>query len=383
MMPGLLVPAALGALAALLIPLVIHVSRRSESRTVVFAALRWLAPNPKPRSRPRLDERLLLSVRLLLLAVLAFFLARPVLWGVEDRRPVTAVTPGLDAAAVQAPQGGRAVWLAPGFPLATGAAPDRSSDLVSLVRQLDAELPKGAPLAVVVPATLDGVDAQRPRLSRKVSWRVVPDPAPSPTTKPSAPPRLVVRYTPGGERRVRWFRAAAIAWAEPGAVPAFGAETADRPLPADARVLIWLAPGPAPDSLLARVRGGATALLAHDATLQAEGEAVVAWRDADGAPLATAQTVGAGRLLRLTRPLEPAAIPVLVEPEFPDTLHRLLQPPPEPARVRAQEHAPTVGAVAAFERPFRELGPWFALMAALLFLAERWLATRARPAALP
>lgn len=384
MIPGLLLPAALGALAALLIPLVIHVSRRTESRTVVFAALRWLDPKPRPRSRPRLDERLLLAVRLLLLALLALCLARPVLWGVEDRRPVVAVAPGLEATGL-APADGerRTVWLAPGFPDASGTAPTARANLVSLVRQLDAELPKGAPLEVVVPATLDGVDAERPRLSRPVVWRVAADPAPPIAARPAAPPRLVVRYAPSLPERVRWFRAAAAAWAEPGAAPAFEGETSDQPLPAGARHLVWLAPGPIPETVAAWVRGGGTALLAHDATLDAAGETTVVLRDAEGAPLAGAQRLGRGRIVRLTRPLQPATLPVLVETEFPGRLLRLLQPPPAPSRVRAVDHAPVLGAVAAFERPFRDLGSWFALLAALLFLAERWLATRARPAASP
>jgi hypothetical protein len=384
MIPGLLLPAALGALAALLIPLLVHVARRTETREVVFAALRWLAPKARPRSRPRLDERMLLTVRLLLLAVLALCLARPVLWGAQDGRGVVAVAPGLDAPAF-ATDGDdrRTVWLAPGFPPASGEAPQGRADLVSLLRQLDAELPAGAALEVVVPAVLDGVDAERPRLSRAVAWRVVSDPPPPAAARPPAPPRLVVRYAPDAAERVRWFRAAAIAWAEPGAAPAFEAETVERPIPAGARHLIWLAPGPAPDALAAWARGGGTVLLAHDATLSKAAEPAPVWRDAAGAPPATARAFGRGRVVHLTRPLQPASLPALVEADFPDALQRLLQPPPPPARVRAVDHAPTAGVVAASERPFRDLGPGFALLAALLFLAERWLATRARPAALP
>ncbi|WP_262422163.1 BatA domain-containing protein [Brevundimonas denitrificans] len=115
MTPALLLPMALAALLALAIPVVIHISRRTESRVIDFAALRWLTPSPRPRRRPRIDERLLLLLRLLLLAALALWLARPVLWGVEDARPVIAVAPGLDPAPVieAAPRDARLVWLAP------------------------------------------------------------------------------------------------------------------------------------------------------------------------------------------------------------------------------------------------------------------------------
>ncbi len=49
MTPALFLPAGLFALAALAIPLVLHIARRTESRTVEFAALRWLEARPKPR----------------------------------------------------------------------------------------------------------------------------------------------------------------------------------------------------------------------------------------------------------------------------------------------------------------------------------------------
>ena len=50
---GLLFPAALAALVALIVPLVIHIARRSEQQPTNFAALRWLRQKPRPRSRPQ------------------------------------------------------------------------------------------------------------------------------------------------------------------------------------------------------------------------------------------------------------------------------------------------------------------------------------------
>ena len=79
-----LIPAALAALGALLIPLAIHLARRSEQRPTAFAALRWLRQKPKPRHRIRFDEWPPLLLRLLLLALLALWLARPVLSGWDD-----------------------------------------------------------------------------------------------------------------------------------------------------------------------------------------------------------------------------------------------------------------------------------------------------------
>jgi len=375
MSPALLLPAALGALAALLIPLVIHIARRTESRAVNFAALRWLDPRPAPRRRLRIDELWLLAVRLLLLAAVALWLARPVLWGVEDDRRVVAVAPGADVRAVAANENHRRVWLAPGYPPLTATPPRLSGELISLIRQLDAELPPEAALELVVPGTLDRVDAERPRLSRRVVWRVTPDrrPAAEPAKRP--PPALTLRHSAEGAEAVRYLRAAATAWAEPGARPAFEAAPQDRPLGRDARHLVWLAAGPPPDAVVDWIRSGGTALLAQAARLPVEGETIPVWRDPSGEPLAVAGRLGEGRVIQFTRPLEPAAIPQLVEPDFPHALARMLEPPPPPARVNAADHAPLAGA-APYEQPPLDLRPWLALLIALVFALERWLATR-------
>ena len=95
---ALLAPIGLAALAALALPLLIHLARRTEEQPTDFAALRWLRANPRPRKRPRLDERLLMAARLVLLALLALWLAHPVLTQATARTPVVAVAPGVDPA---------------------------------------------------------------------------------------------------------------------------------------------------------------------------------------------------------------------------------------------------------------------------------------------
>ncbi len=383
MSPALLLPAAMSALAALLIPLVIHIARRTESRTVDFAALRWLKAQSKPRRRLRIDERWLLAVRLALLIALALWLAQPVLWGVEDTRRVVAVAPGLDTEAVAAHAGEsrRLIWLAPDFPAIGGATPPAPADIVSLIRQLDAELPPETPVEVVVPALLDGTDAERPRLSRRVAWRVMPQPPPAQPPAPATPPpALVVRHSAEAQDGVRYFRAAATAWTAPGLATGFEAALVDRPLGPRARYLIWLAPGPLPGPVIAWIRDGGVALLSRDAQSPASGPLRVAWRDPVGQPLAFAGGLDRGRVLQLTRGLEPAEIPQLLEPDFPDALLRMLVPPSEPMRVAAADHAPLAGG-AVYDQPPFDLRPWLALLIALLFGAERWLATRRRAVA--
>ena len=388
MSPALLAPFALGALAVLAIPVVIHIARRTQTRTVAFAALRWLNPDPKRRRRLRIDERALLAVRLALLAAIVLGLAQPVLRGLADERPVLAIAPGLDPAALPAQPHARRVWLAPGFPSVDQPAPTGSStgDVASLIRQLDAQLAPGAPLEVVVPPVLDGVDAERPRLSRAVAWRIVdpsspPAPVAGATTVP-APPRLTVRYAPAAERQVRYFRAAVSAWTSPDLRPAFDAASTEKPLGSDPGVLVWLAPGALPQDVVGWIRAGGVALLSSDAVLPFDGEAVAAWRDDEGQPLAMQGRVGKGRVLCLTRPLTPSAMPAVVQADFPNALWRLLAPPPEPARVAAVDHAPLTGGPTPQLSPL-DVRPWLALVVVVLFGVERWLATRRRRAVAP
>lgn len=375
MNPALLFPVGLAALAALLIPLVIHIARRTESRTVDFAALAWLEERPKPRRRLRLDELWLLAARLLILALIAVWLAQPVVWGVPDQRPVVAIAPGLDPALIDGAGGARRVWLAPGFPeVGVGPAPAPGGDTLSLIRQLEAEQGPDVPLDIVVPEILNDADAERPELSRPVGWRTAParDEA---TLDPPQAPALMVRFGPGGEAAVRYFRAAAVAWAEPDAEPAIAVEALDRALPREARHLIWLDAGAPPPIVVDWIRRGGTALLAEGARTPLDVALRPVWTDGEGQPIASEGRLGQGRVIQLTRPLTPEAIPQLLEPHFPDRLAGLLAPAPPPGRITAADHTPLTGAP-AWTRPPLDLRPWLALLIALVFVGERWLATR-------
>lgn len=383
MSPALLLPAGLAVLLALAIPIVIHIARRTESRTVDFAALRWLDAAPRPRRSLTIDERILLTARLLLLALVALWLAAPVLWNAADDRTVVAVAPGADAATIAAAtaKGDRVVWLAPGFPEHGALAPAAPDDIVSLIRQLDAELPPGAPVKLVVPATLHGIDAERPKLSRRVEWTVGAEAPPRRVASPAAP-ALTVRSAPEADDAVRYFRAAATAWTAADAELAFDAAAIDRGVPGGARHLIWLASGTVPAPVETWVRNGGVIMTALEARIPVEGETVAVWRGTAGEPLAVAGRLGRGRVIRLTRALEPAAIPQLVEPGFPDALLTMLDPRPAPARVAAADHAPLTGA-APYDQPPLDLRPWLALLIALVFAGERWLATRRQRAVAP
>lgn len=367
-----LFPAGFAALAALLLPLLIHLARRDQQGPLDFAALRWLRAEPRPRSRLRFDERLLLALRLLLLAMLALWLARPALHGAEDRRPFVAVMPGVAAAAIAnqtLPADARRHWLASGFPPFDAPTPLAPQPTSSLLRQLDAQLPTGAALIVLATPQFDGADAQRPRLSRKVDWHVVEghvlDGAP-PRSHPSpipAAPRLRLQADAAHAAALRYLRAAERAWQPGDSAP---------------EVQVWLQGGALPAALRQQVDAGSTALLAADAQPPVDTTMHPLWRDETGETLVEGGALGRGRLLRFTRALQPQAMPQLLDAQFPQQLRELLQPtPPEPARADARSHAPQTGARAHAPLP-RDLQPWLALLIALLFVLERWIATSAR-----
>lgn len=395
---ALLLPIGLAALAALMLPLLVHLARRSEQKLVQFAALRWLQARPHPRRKVRFDEILLLVLRLLLLAVLALLLAEPVLFGRPDRTPWVALAPGVDASAARNDlEMDDARWhrLSPGFPaidFEQAAHRDGESStpppFSSLLRELDATLPADTPLTVLVPAVLDGADAERPVLSRRVDWRIVEaaDPSGTVAVTATAIPALMVRHAPEREASLRYLRAAGVAWrsslagstgaqsATPLAVTVAPAST---PLDAERPYLVWLVPGPLPPAVRDWVAAGGTALVDVDVTATELDGAAVAWRDEDG-PLARGTRLGHGRILQLQRELLPAVMPVLLEPDFPRQLQQLLVGrPAAPARVGAEAHAPLTGASGYPERP-RPLAPGLALLIALLFLVERWVANGPR-----
>ena len=370
-MPALLLPAALVALIALIIPLAVHLARRSEARPTDFAALEWLREKPRPKSRLRFDEWLLLALRLLLVIAIAIWLARPVLPGSTDVTPVVAAVPGVDAGVPA--EDVRNIWLAPGFPsydqpqpgcLQAPLAAASCQGLASLIRQLDAELAPGVPLTLVVPEILSGLDAERPRLSRSVTWKIVPGAMPAPAI---TPPSFGFTLPAGADPALRYLRAAAVALKSPAT-------------PVTTPVTVRLAAGPLPDTLRAGIADGATVLAGDRVT--APGPLAIAWRDADGQPLATLQRIGRGRLYRFTRPLTPTAMPILLDPDFPRQLAAMLAPQVAPTRAMARDMVPTTGAV-PWPVPARDLQPWLAFAIAALLLVERWLATRRSRAVAP
>ena len=380
---GLLLPMALAALAALALPLLVHLVRRTEDRPVLFAALRWLRPADQPRQRRRFDEWLLLALRLLLLALLALWLAQPVLHGHRDLRPWLLVVPGADAARAPVLPDAERRWLAPGLPPLDDPMPRDEASLASLLRDADASIPPDAPITVLVPERIVRTDAQRPRLTRTVEWIVTPGRQSAIAATP-APWRIAVRHDGAHAAALPYLRAVAAAWEAEAkqarhAPPALDIAETTAPVPAQASHAIWLSTAPVPESLIAWTRDGGQLLLAHDTPPPDPGAA--AWMDAwhadDATPLAQASPLGRGRLLRLLAPLQPASLPLLLDGDFPRQFAQLLSPmEPQPTHALAADWMPLAGAAAATAAPL-PLQPWLALVLALVFAMERIVAMRA------
>ena len=190
----LLHPAALWTLAALALPLALHL-RRPPPRTVRLGSLRFLENAPRhPLRHLRWRELLLLCTRLGLLAALSLLLAEP-RWMVAPptgprRWALLDPTAALAGESLTRWQSTRRAGyelrrLAPGFPAApgnpsTGHDADNTAapDLWSLLREADAELPGGSTLAVFSPSRLAGLRGVRPAMGHcKLEWVQTPDAA--------------------------------------------------------------------------------------------------------------------------------------------------------------------------------------------------------------
>lgn len=366
---SLLFPLGLLALAALVVPLLIHLARRHHYAPLDFAALRWLQAKAKPRQRIRFDEWPLLLVRLLLLTVLALLLARPLLHGTPPQTaPWVVVAPGLSPPALDEGTEGR--WLAPGFPPLDEAPPAGPLPLASLLRELDQAIPAGAALTVHVPDPMPGLDGERARLSRTVSWRVVRHPLPAPATAAVAP-ALRVAGAAADAQGQRVLDALQQAWSGQPSAPAQAGDAA----PAAGQVGVWLGDAPLPAAWKAWVQGGGSVLVTAAAASPDAGTPVL--RDTTGTVAVTRHALGSGQVLRFSETLSPAVLPILREPDFPRRLLEQLQPIPAPQVAAAATQRPLTGATLPVPQP-HDLSAWLLALIVLLFALERWLATSAR-----
>ena len=382
---ALLAPLGLAALVALALPLAIHLVRRIELRTTEFAALRWISERFRPRRRLRFERPWLLLLRLALLALLALLLARPIVSEPTVAKPAwIVVAPGADIGAARRAisiDGADWRWLAPGFPAFETAAPSTNLPIASLLREIDADLPTDAKLAVVVPEQLAGLDGERPVLSRAVDWHVVPGRSPSKAVAEASneATTLAVRYAPSAERSLKYLRAAVTALDAHGAEHfKFDADAHDVALHDGTRLLVWLGADLTP-TIRNWIEAGGTAITDH--APRATG--VPVWRDADGDVLARSQPIGRGSLIALSSAFTPQALPALLDADFPERLAGLLRgvssaPTSAPASAMRPATSGSAEGANAMPSAAKPLDPWLALLIAALVLIERIVATRSR-----
>ncbi|WP_293369433.1 BatA domain-containing protein [Nevskia sp.] len=373
--------AALGwlALVAVILPIAIHLIRRRAARDIAFAALEWLAARTPPRRQWRLDEPLLLALRLLLIALLAALLAQP-FWH-PDAEPDAAavyVVPGIQAdvarAAVDAPLADWR-WLAEGYPALDQPPPAADpSALSSLIRELDRALPAATKLTLVVPDPLAGLDGERLRIGREVVWKALPAAALPEASAPAAPLfRIAIRAE---STAADVARALVAAWQAAGVAIDVDEAPPGTPIAKDSALLI-AATTTLDAATQASVVGGLNLLTSDPKTSKGE----VLLRDVDGQPLLRRQASGRGQVYMLTGPLDPVIWPALRDPQLPLALLEYFRPAVSPPnRAPAASVAP-VRSMADSEGPATPLAPWLVLLIALLWLIERGLATRQRSAA--
>lgn len=359
-------PLAWTALAALLVPLLLHLDRRRTLQPLRFAALRWLGAVRKPQRTLRIREWLLLLLRVGLLAAVVAWLAQPLLHGTwRAPREWLVVAPGIATAAIERTADQPAVWLVPGFPsLDAPPAVDGRVPFASLLRELDAQLQPDDRLRVIVPRELDGLDAAALSLVHPVDWQIdatatMPEPA-------AEPPLLAIRTDATDDASHRSWRDLVTAW---NASPRFAVRVDegahDAAIPADASALVWF--GSEGDGLREWIRHGGTVL-----QIGGDEDARIA---PDGAPSNVAAP--SGTHLRLAH-FDPARAPVLRDPAFPENLHAaLFGPPPAPTRADAASIAPRASK-AIFDPPPTPLRDLLAIAVVLLFLVERVLASGRR-----
>lgn len=191
-MIDLLLPTGLIALAALAVPLLIHLLSRRPSRTVRVGSIRFLQPSISQRFRSlRLSDWPLLLLRAAIVALLALLLARPVIRtsGLAGETPAGWIL--IEPQALPIPDGDslRAMLdslvandfamrlLAPGLePVSADAEIPQYAGIVdiwSLLREADQRLPAGRPIHMVAVPRLAALHGERPKFARDIVWHPV------------------------------------------------------------------------------------------------------------------------------------------------------------------------------------------------------------------
>ena len=321
---SLLAPLGLLGLLGLALPLLIHLQRQLQCDPVDFAALRWLPAAVRPRRRLRLQQWLLLALRMALVALVAVLLAQPVGGEFNDAPRWVLTHPALAAPVSSEEDSTEYRWLAPGFPPIKQEPSADAGAISSLLRELDAALPAETEMVVRMPAVVAGFDAERLQLRRQPVFEVVAEQN-SPSATARAPAHWSIRLDDPQHPSIRYLRAAIsvltpTAESERGSsLPGVVAESAAlaQPVPAGSQVVWWLSDNPPlEDPAMADwlVQGG-TLIWLPGAPTEVLGTPV--WRSTSSQRQLLARRQGAGWLLQPDLPLTAANFAEVLDPDFP------------------------------------------------------------------
>jgi hypothetical protein len=411
----LLAPVGLFALAALAVPLIIHLFSRSRGKRVLVGNIALYRQVQRQRvTRLRLVQWLLLILRLVLLALVALLLAGLARKGLESLPGNTAyVTPewlegAADPAAALAPFDSTFV-LGPAQQAFPGLAATDSSDPWSLLAERLAAVQHAGEVHVFAQGRAGQFPDAAPAFGDQVQWHLDPE-SDHPTTAPALSIQLLHAPEREGDAAELLIALEALA-THRNVVLALERGSTDAPPPPlesedPHRVMIWLDNRPAPRSAVEKWGAGTwledrappDAALPGEARLprfpQLEFTArpaagsdplpedeTVLWWTRDGRPLLRMTVRGVTRHLVFEDRLGGAGL--TAEAAFPEALLRLLLGEDEWRHGLAHAPADPGGALgqgrAADAGPNRPLGPWLALAIALLFMVERWLSERPPP----
>ncbi len=432
-----LAPLGLLALFALVAPIVIHLLSRKPGKTVKVGSLQFLEATESRQLRSlKLTDVPLLLLRTAMLAMLALLLAQP-LWK-KSSRPTEAQTHGWVLIAPEILRGtpaapitqlvdslsaaGNALHLlAPDFPAVQALSEKilRDSDSAqrywSLLRELDLQLPAGAPLWIFAPDRLAFFRGERPTLQRMMHWFGVPIPPEnhdSPSTVSSDSTSALILYDANHEEDARYIQTALEAVIEFGGLPI---ETQSHfirenfAVAQNTKWLFWLAAQPVSKILLQQIESGLclisdagaaeyervdSRIIMADQRMEifprlqqrviAANNGVTLWTDGFGAPLLEGERLGKGWHYRFHSRFHPAWNELVLSAAFPQWLHTLLNLPetiPDQRRISVAQSRPNIRAAATSQTlsfTTTSLHVPFWLLAAVLFIVERWLAGKTK-----
>ena len=389
-MPAFAEPLWLLGIAAVAVPIAIHLRSERAGRVVRVGSVRWLdgtptawAPSRKVRQVP------LLLLRCAVLVALSLALARPYLQVTNGETwvlvaPEVASRVSLDSLR----RAGTVRLLAAGLPSITRIPTNLTAlptDVWSLLREADAAAPTGVRLVVVAPGTVAHLRGVRPELSHAVEYVAVTSDSGGPAERRNGGP-VTIYFERGREDDGRYlalaFRAAAAAHDVADAVSVVPA-TASLPDAATPWVA-WLGASP-PDALRRWLEQGANVITDGDTSAMAAGDRVV-WRGAAGGPLLVAR----GLHYRLRGRFHPFTLPPVLQPDFADWVDTLWAPGalrvaapmlPISARQRTPLSSSGSGAASLSERDpeaGRRAALTLLLLATLLLGVERAIVSRER-----